>query len=308
MSGRGFVYAATGAGYVDLAVASARSLRAQTPDAEIDLFTDVECGADVFTRVVRLEDPWRRSKIDAMIRSRFERTVFLDCDTYVLLPLDDVFDLLDRFDLALAHDPWRAHPENSIFWNVALPNVFPQFNSGVIAFTDRPAVRDLFRRWRQVVLEEDHKRDQRSLRELLWASDLRLATLPPEYNLLDYTQIGWWRHVHAAPRVVHTPLLHRHFTAGGMRFASLEALLGPRLLARLPFLVATDHSLAYFGDRFAPRPGPWDARRLRRAVAAARLRGLVARVRRRFGGWFDQRVGPNPATTPSHKRADRRNE
>ena len=43
-----------------------------------------------------------------MAETRFERTLFLDADTRVMAPLGDLFDVLKRFDCAMAHDVRRA--------------------------------------------------------------------------------------------------------------------------------------------------------------------------------------------------------
>ena len=46
----------------------------------------------------------RRSKIENIMHFPYERTLFLDSDTIVDYKLDDMFELLDTFDLAMVHD------------------------------------------------------------------------------------------------------------------------------------------------------------------------------------------------------------
>ena len=41
-------------------------------------------------------------KIIALSRTPFEKTLFLDTDTFVIEPLDEIFELLERFDMAAA--------------------------------------------------------------------------------------------------------------------------------------------------------------------------------------------------------------
>ena len=105
----GVIYVATGDGFRALAEASARSLRAVEPGLAVDVFTDdPDAVSDgVFDRVHPIYAPHARSKLECMGRTRFDRTLYLDCDTLVLAPLADLFDLLVQFDLALAHDMRR---------------------------------------------------------------------------------------------------------------------------------------------------------------------------------------------------------
>lgn len=124
-----------------------------------------------------------RRLIDALDQlPRDAKVLWLDSDTYVVEPIPDLFDLLDRFDLALAHAPGHrtaptVHP---------VPDCFPEFNIGVIAMKNSLAVQWL---WRSVYarqlahLDVYGDNDQAPLREELWNNDeLRWATLPSEYN------------------------------------------------------------------------------------------------------------------------------
>jgi len=82
---QGFVCAATGHDvYRQLAIRSAKSLRAQCPEALIDFYTDVPVDTDVFNEVHLIPDSWFRPKIDALIHSRFHQTVYIDTDTFVI--------------------------------------------------------------------------------------------------------------------------------------------------------------------------------------------------------------------------------
>ena len=69
---------------------------------------DFRAGLDVFDAVHPVPRVHPRAKIDCMPLSRFDRTLYLDSDTLALATFGDLFDLLERFDLALAHDMRRA--------------------------------------------------------------------------------------------------------------------------------------------------------------------------------------------------------
>jgi hypothetical protein len=155
------------------------------PGVSVCCFTDDPAyAAQFFSHVEIIHDPFRNflEKIPPLWKSPFERTLFLDTDTIITAPIDDLFDLLDRFDLAAAPDP---------FWVQApgCPPCFQHLNTGVIAYRRTDKVMDFFRNWfgeykTELAAASGHlPHDQVSFQRLLYASDLRLYLLPPEYNL-----------------------------------------------------------------------------------------------------------------------------
>lgn len=240
----GVIFATTGENYTALAERAAQSVRNTCPGLAVDLFTDQTINMPVFDRIHQLNDPWRRSKIDAMAASRFDKTLYLDADLFVIADIRDVFDVLDRFDIAMAQDSSRNSVACHSFWRKPLPNAFPQFNSGVVAFRRNANVTTLLQNWSATVRQEEFKRDQPVLRELIWDSELRVATLPREYNLIRFKVLRLWRTKHAAPRIIHSPRLHRHFTANKTKVCDVEDLVGPLIASKLPVMVGADRSLA----------------------------------------------------------------
>jgi hypothetical protein len=234
----GVIYVATGAGYRELAEASAQSLRAVEPGLAIDLFTDAPeaVAAGLFDRVHRIDDPHPRSKLDCMGRTRFERTLFLDADTLVLAPLGDLFDLLDRFELALAHDVRRASAlvqEGS----VPTPYAFPQLNSGVVLYRRSQAMLGLLAEWAARFAASGNARDQPALKDLLWESDIRFYVLAPEFNLRRLTLLDAWEPEDARPTILHSHRLMDHMRGPGpgnpeaARMSDPAALLDAERLA-----------------------------------------------------------------------------
>lgn len=263
----GAIFATTGRNYTDLAERAAQSLKNSCPGLAVDLFTDQQVDMPIFDRIHQLEDPWRRSKIDAMVASRFDRTLYLDADTFVIADIRDVFDVLDRFDIAMAHDPYRNSVECHTVWRKQLPSAFPQFNGGVVAFRRNPGVTELLRNWSTAVRSGGFARDQPVLRELIWDSDLRVATLPSEYNLMRFKVLRLWRSRFPAPRIIHSPRLHHHFTMNRSRISTVEDLVGPSIASKLPMMLDADKGLARLAGAepsFPNRKEHW-LRRLRRA-------------------------------------------
>jgi hypothetical protein len=194
MAGLTFVYVATGDRYIAEARQSARSCRLHMPACRLLLLTPDAVESDGFDEVIPfgggIKDPFEL-KIAGMAAVPEERFVFLDTDTYALDSVEDIGDVLDRFDLAAAQAPVRLQsylwPETARFL-VGAPPCFPEFNTGVIAFKRGPAVAEVLGNW--LALYREHAgevppprtQDQASFREVAYMSGLRLATLPPEYN------------------------------------------------------------------------------------------------------------------------------
>jgi hypothetical protein len=61
----------------------------------------------------------------------------------------------------------------------------------------------LLESWSQSYKAAGFRKDQVTLRELLWNSDLRLATLPPEYNIRYPKYLYLWSRREARPRICH---------------------------------------------------------------------------------------------------------
>jgi hypothetical protein len=179
----GVVYVATNDPlFVEHATVSARSVRRVAPGLGLRLLTNlpVAHGGD-FDRVVHVESSGdgHRDKTRYLRDLPFERTLFLDADTYVGGGLEHVFALLGRFDVAAAQAPNRSPVD------VGLPVTFPELNTGVLALRRNRRTRRLLERWHELHLREAGEpfaRDQPSFRRAVWESEASLAVLPPEFN------------------------------------------------------------------------------------------------------------------------------
>lgn len=182
---RGVVYIATGPRHLDEMLISAKSVRRHMPDVPIVLFTDQSSvPAGVFTEIRVIENP-RHSFIDKIAPLRdtpFERTLFLDTDTLVCAPVEDLFEILDRFELAVSRAPLRHDRPFST------PNCFTEVNTGVMAYRKTSAVDALFADWLRVYEREVAETgrmdsDQPAFRDALFRSPASFYVLPQEYNL-----------------------------------------------------------------------------------------------------------------------------
>jgi len=183
---RGFLYVATGRQFFEEAVRAARQLKTVSPEASIAIYTDQAVSAeDPFDHVLGRE-PYVygfASKIKGLSETPFDRTVFMDTDTFVCYPVDDLFDLLDRFPLAVAQDPTREMP-----WvqEADIPACFAEPNTGVIAYEKGEKFTALLNLWEQInnsaAYQQLYSHDQPAFRRALYESGMPFATLSPEYN------------------------------------------------------------------------------------------------------------------------------
>jgi hypothetical protein len=223
---RGFVFAATGEKYAMLARRAARTLRLSMPDAAVDLYTDQPVTDSVFDRIHPVDHIGPRPKMEALCRARFARSVYLDCDVIVICAVDEVFELLDRFDIVgaqvLNRGPWTRR-------RAGIPASFAQINSGVLGIRRSEQVQELMARWVARMAERGDRTDQPALREVLYHSDLRLGILPPAYNLLFTRLLYSWPAVMGAPRLLHCRELHKRPPGDPLQPFTLEEGLGEEL-------------------------------------------------------------------------------
>ena len=182
VSSEGFLYIATGKRFLEEACASARRVKEVMPHASIAIATDLTPPEGLFNNLIVLDQPSYSfgDKVKPLLETPFERTVFLDTDTWLCEPVSELFSLLDRYEIAMAHAPMRVTAPSEV------PSCFSECNSGVIAYLLNEKTRRLISLWKKYYEErtalDPREHDQPALRDALWQSDARFAVLPPEYN------------------------------------------------------------------------------------------------------------------------------
>lgn len=172
------VYVATKRKYVEEALNSLTSLRANGGELKVylkttpDLISETERRA--FDYIVFLKNPAhsfidKHSFLDGVEEPR---VMFLDGDTFVAQDLPPGFELLDRFDLAVAHAPIRFGG-NRRAEETEVPGAFCEFNTGVIFARNTETVREAFASWPNYQREGD-AHDQPSFMRL-WSASEKLA-------------------------------------------------------------------------------------------------------------------------------------
>lgn len=183
---RGFLYCAVGEEFVAEAERSAESVKLHH-DEPITLVTNVDIDSrEYFDRVIHIEEISHPAyeQIRNLTRSPYDRTIKLDTDTFLTGNVSGLFDWLDRFDMALAIDPApKRDPDRYPVHGV--PDSFPEYNGGVIVYNNDEQFAKFQSRWEDEFAKHrgaDPPFNQPSLRKSVFESNLRVATLPCEYN------------------------------------------------------------------------------------------------------------------------------
>lgn len=196
---KGVVYIATGEKCRQEAIRSAKSLKKHNPSLIVAIFTEASAVDPVFDHTHLIENPDFSTidKMKSLWKTPFQKTIFLDADTFVTGNLLPLFDLLERVDFAGTHEVARG------FWYTELqdqiPDAFCELNGGMLVFKSTPSVIKLLKDWHDTYLQTKqwlprygtHKwmltNDQPSLRYLLFKHpEVKLWVLPTEYNALRH--------------------------------------------------------------------------------------------------------------------------
>src|SRR5690606_25020653 len=121
-------------------------------------------------------------KITGMQMSPFDRTVFLDSDTFVCNPIDEIFELLDYFDMASTLDVkgcsvnfWKEYQPD---YKIKLKGVLHEFNTGVVGFKKNSAVSLFLQEWLSIHRELNMYADMPTFREAFLRHPIKIGVLP----------------------------------------------------------------------------------------------------------------------------------
>lgn len=204
--------------YKNEAIVSAQSLKKFCSDIHITAFSDAKFESQYFDDVVLVKPTGVRSKVDYIWDSPYEETLFLDSDVIINRDISDLFSILVKFDLGVAHDLARKREKYSKMMPEykAIPYSFSEVNTGVISFKKNERTRELFELWKkyygryQKRLFSSCPWDQPSFRISLWKSSASFYIFPQEYNirsLANREKQNKFHHEfgeeHLAPRIYH---------------------------------------------------------------------------------------------------------
>lgn len=201
---KGFLYSAVGDRYLREAAVSALSLKRAFAFANASIVTDVH-GSEwlhqrphvrgLFELVIVtdfVDQTWgfRFTKINALLLTPYDNTVFLDSDTvfcrhgdhHMHWQLNRLFHVLDRFDFAAVH--------GTFIHDITVGRAADtDINSGVTLLRKTPAVFELVANWRKELMREIAKsgavgaKDQGPLMQAIRETEsVHVWVLPPEIN------------------------------------------------------------------------------------------------------------------------------
>ena len=123
---RGVLFIVTGAKYTSAAIEAAQSVAETNPWAGIAIFTDQQVSGAPFHYVAQMGEGASRRKHEFIARSPFRETLYLDSDTRVTTGLQDLFRLLEKFDIAGAHVRFRESPKRLLTLRAGRPRGWPR--------------------------------------------------------------------------------------------------------------------------------------------------------------------------------------
>jgi hypothetical protein len=192
----GVIYLAFGAPYLAMALNSVASLRVFNPALPVCILTNVvdqppetdwwKSTASHWLFFDKATDANREIKTNIYAYSPFDKSAYLDCDTLVLADLTPLSLFLDYFDILLkpSEQPGKTDRKRTILNGVPYGTV-THFNGGVLGFRKAANVEQFFDCWRERYNELNFKRDQPSLVEALFYSNVRMFPLRRRWNCSD---------------------------------------------------------------------------------------------------------------------------
>jgi len=147
----GYLYIASGDKYINQSIVSACSLRKVDKSANITLVTDRKIKDSIFSQIIVC--PMDYSLIDKVRyiydKSPYDKTFFLDVDTHFCENCNELFDLLNYFDVCMAAAP----AENEIIVKKNPMVGYVPYNTGVIIFKKNKENKFLFEEWNRIFVE-----------------------------------------------------------------------------------------------------------------------------------------------------------
>jgi hypothetical protein len=286
--------------YVDLLLTSAASLKRAMPDLPITVFSQFPVESPLFEKVVRVEATkdgfYDKSKV--IQNSPYDRTLFIDADTYVVEPVPELFSLLDRFDCAATHEEYLSTDWHNRYPRPDIPSSFPEFNTGVLMLKRSDKLSRMLEQWgslyRQYLEEKPGQpiNDQPFFRIAAYCADVRIATLTREYNCKFRGQ----GYLNGRVKIIHGHVgLKLDLAFVNKAVKALNASEKPRVY--VAGKVYEQNLVGRFVDRrrarrvgsfpLLPEPGLWaEAKRLRQIIKERGTSNIVRRyLRQSSGGW-----------------------
>jgi len=193
----GILYIATDDTYLEEARQSAERV-SQLMDVPIAAITHREIDDKIFDQVLVDRNPTESfaEKPRNFLRSPFDKTLYLDTDTYLTDSVLELFDILNEYDIAVA-------PSLSSELVSQVPPPRTQYNTGVVSYRSKKSVQEFLTLWQDIYKqwheERDVVEDQPSFLKAVYESDINLFTLSINYNARLFSPGA----LHGEAKIVH---------------------------------------------------------------------------------------------------------
>lgn len=189
----GYLYVVNKLKFVNEAIISAKSVRqfSKLPIAIVctqELATgEVYSFFDSVIINLEINNYTYLSKIIGIQNSPFDRTIFLDSDTFVCADIQPLFEVLDMVDITTTQESSYHTGDIALKYR----DLIPEFNSGVIVIKKNIATDKVLLDWLNVCIDNNIKNDMPGLREALFRnfSDIKYFVLPQEFNSHGYASM-----------------------------------------------------------------------------------------------------------------------
>src|SRR5690606_25948890 len=109
----------------------------------------------------------------------FEKTIFIDTDTYFCDNCDELFNILEYFDFLICHDYMEV--TYALVNNTPLEG-YRSYNSGVIAFKKSFVSQSFIEDWKKRFTSNSYIGDQPAFMESMLYSNAKIYSLQTNYN------------------------------------------------------------------------------------------------------------------------------
>lgn len=180
----GYLYVATGEKHRRECLRSVESLKRHVPGAHVTLVSDEPFRHPLLddVRVVPVETNPYLFKIAGFRHTPYQKTFFVDTDTWFCDACEELFVLLDYYDWCIAHCPNDHFDVLDAYDNIM--QGYYAYNTGVVLFQKNEHTDQLIDSWYKAYSTHLHQypHDQPALMEALLYTSVKLYVLQTIYN------------------------------------------------------------------------------------------------------------------------------
>lgn len=143
------------------------------------------------------------SKVIGMINTPFEKTLYMDTDTFVVSNVDDIFELLDLCDMALKPEPYghtNLYPVPDKYLNL-----FSEYNTGICLFNNNKIVMEVLREWQSAIETRKYNQDYFDMPQLrnVLVNRRNRPNILPLHECYNMQGLRTYKIIHGEVKIIH---------------------------------------------------------------------------------------------------------